>query len=92
MGFRVTHNTTMFQKLRLEYLLLSYSLCLADMDKLTVMLILTDEFQGMISRMDGIQCCSADEFIQTDDQLPVCQHFDEEGWDASFIDDASFPD
>jgi hypothetical protein len=39
----------------------------------------SDELQDMISRMDGIQCCSADEFIQADDQLPVSQHFDEEG-------------
>ena len=51
----------------------------------------SDELQGMISRMDGIQCCSADEFIQADDQLPVCQHFDEEGWDASFLDEIGRP-
>ena len=39
----------------------------------------SEELQGMISRTNSNQCCSADEFIPADDQLPVCQHFDEEG-------------
>lgn len=45
----------------------------------------TGELEDMIKGMGCSDCCSAEEFATADDDLPVCQDYADDSWEADFL-------